>query len=161
MKTPEKTHADYMNLAIEKAKEGIRAGQSPFGAVIINNGNVVSCAHNRVWKTTDPTAHAEVNAIREAAQNLKTIDLSGCIMYTTCEPCPMCLTAIHWAKIETVYYGATIADAEEANFNELVFPAKELAKKGGSTLKVIDGILRQECASLFKLWKATSLGGSY
>ncbi len=143
------THADYMKLAIAKAKEGVDSGQSPFGAIIVKDGKVVSNAHNQVWKTCDPTAHAEVNAIRQAALALKTIDLSGTTMYTTCEPCPMCLSAIHWAKIDKVYFGATIADAAKANFQELKFPAKELARQGGSKLIVEDGILTSECAALF------------
>lgn len=155
------THSDFMSLAISKAKEGIDSGQSPFGAVIVKDGKVVSNAHNRVWKTCDPTAHAEVNAIREAAKNLNSIDLSGTVMYTTCEPCPMCLSAIHWAKIDKVYYGATIADAAKANFQELKFPAKELARQGGSKLIVEDGILQSECASLFDYFKKVGKAATY
>ncbi len=155
------THSDYMSLAISKAKEGIDSGQSPFGAVIVKDGKVVSNAHNRVWKTCDPTAHAEVNAIREAAKNLNTIDLSGTVMYTTCEPCPMCLSAIHWAKIDKVYYGATIADAAKANFQELKFPAKELARQGGSKLIVEDGIMQTECASLFDYFQKAGKAATY
>lgn len=143
------THEQYMLMAVEKTKEGVKAGQSPFGAVIVKEGKVVANSHNTVWRTTDPTAHAEVNAIREAAKALKTIDLSGTVMYTTCEPCPMCLSAIHWAKIDTVYYGATIEDAANAKFNELKMPAKELAKRGGSKLKVEEGPCRDTCRDLF------------
>jgi tRNA(Arg) A34 adenosine deaminase TadA len=155
------TNEQYMKLAIEKTKEGIFSGQSPFGAVIVKDGKVVASAHNRVWKTCDPTAHAEVTAIREAAKELNTIDLSGTVMFTTCEPCPMCLSAIHWAKIDTVYFGATIADAANAGFKELEFPAKELAKQGKSPLKVEDGLCREECAALFSLWKNAGLSHSY
>ncbi len=155
------TNEQFMKLAIEKTKEGILAGQSPFGAIIVKEGKVVASAHNRVWKTCDPTAHAEVNAIREAAKKLDTIDLSGTVMYTTCEPCPMCLSAIHWAKIDVVYFGATITDAADAGFKELEFPAKELAKLGKSPLKVEDGLCREECAALFPLWKNTGLSKSY
>lgn len=101
-----------MQLAIDKTREGIQNGQSPFGCAIVKGDDVVAVTHNTVWLTCDPTAHAEVNCIRAAAKKLNTIDLSGCTMYTTCEPCPMCLTATHWAKIDTCYFGATIADAE-------------------------------------------------
>jgi tRNA(Arg) A34 adenosine deaminase TadA len=153
--------AEFMTLAINKAKEGIRAGQSPFGAVVVKDDAVVAAAHNRVWMTCDPTAHAEMNGIREAAKTLATIDLSGCIMYTTCEPCPMCLTAIHWARVNRVVYGATIEDAAEASFNELKIPAKALVQQGGSSLIVESGLLQPECVELFRIWKDAALGGSY
>ena len=103
------TDEDFMRLAIEKTREGIAAGQSPFGSAIVKNGEVVAVTHNTVWKTTDPTAHAEVNCIRRAAASLGTIELAGCTLYSTCEPCPMCLAASHWAKIDRVVFGATIA----------------------------------------------------
>jgi len=143
-----------MRRAIEVARQGIEAGQSPFGAVIVRDGNIVAEAHNTVWADTDPTAHAEINAIRMAASKLGTIDLTGCIMYSTCEPCPMCLAAIHWAKLDRVFYGAQIADAAAAGFSELKVPAAELAKRGGSQLQVLPGPLRQQCQELFKLWQA-------
>jgi tRNA(Arg) A34 adenosine deaminase TadA len=151
----------FMQLAIDKAREGIESGQSPFGAVVVKDGKIISCSHNRVWKTCDPTAHAEVNAIREASIALKTIDLSGTTMYTTCEPCPMCLSAIHWAKIDRVVYGATIEDAAIAGFKELKFSAKELAKQGGSPLVVESGVLQEKCAELFSIWKASGKAKSY
>src|SRR3954451_18298014 len=130
------TESDFMLQALEKARQGIAAGNSPFGACVVKDGHLVVAAHNTVWNTTDPTAHAEVNAIRLAAKALANIDLTGCVMYTTCEPCPMCLSAIHWAKIGRVVYGATIADAASAGFNELHVDAKELARLGGSKLIV-------------------------
>src|SRR5437870_6529241 len=113
------TDVDYMRLAIQKAQEGIAAGQSPFGAVIIKDDEVVAATHNTVWRDSDPTAHAEVNCIRRAASALKAIFLHGCTIYSTTEPCPMCLSAIHWSRIERVVYGASIADAAEAGFCEL------------------------------------------
>src|SRR3989442_10578597 len=122
------TDVDYMHLAIQKAQEGIAAGQSPFGAVIIKDDQVVAATHNTVWRDSDPTAHAEVNCIRRAASALQTIFLHGCRMYSTTEPCPMCLSAIHWAKIERVVYGASIADAAAAGFCELYVDAKKLAE---------------------------------
>jgi guanine deaminase len=145
--------AAFMWRAIEKAREGIAAGQSPFGAAVVQAGRVIVAAHNTVWRDTDPTAHAEIQAIRQAAAALATINLSGCVMYTTCEPCPMCLSAIHWAKFDRCVFGATIADAENAGFSELTLPAKELARQGGSPLIVEDGLLRAECAELFERFR--------
>lgn len=151
----------FMKLAIEKTREGILKGQTPFGTTIVKDGKVVACAHNRVWLEGDPTAHAEVNAIREASRFLKTIDLSGCTLYSTCEPCPMCLSACHWSKIDRVLFGATIADAEAAGFLELQMPAKELAKRGGSDLIVELGPLQDECKGLFQTWKDHGKNKSY
>ncbi len=151
----------YMRLAIEKTREGIAAGQSPFGSVIVRDGQVIAATHNTVWRDGDPTAHAEVNCIRQAARELKTIALRGCTLYSTTEPCPMCLAAIHWAKLERVVYGATIADAAAAGFHELYVDAKELANLGRSPLRVEDGLLREECAALFAEWRATELCPAY
>lgn len=150
-----------MTVAIDKAREGIAAGQSPFGAVIVKDGAVVAATHNTVWRDNDPTAHAEVNCIRRAAAVLKRINLSGCEMYSTCEPCPMCLAAIHWSKIDRVVYGATIADAAGAGFCELHVDARDLARLGRSPLKVESGVLRDECADLFEIWKKAGLCGTY
>lgn len=139
-----------MQLAIDQARKGIATGGSPFGAVVVRGDQMVSANHNEVWHTTDPTAHAEIVAIRRAAANLKTIDLSGCRMYTTCEPCPMCASAIHWARFDAVYCGATIADAQQAGFNELELAIEELYKRGGSKVQVHRNLLTPECAALFK-----------
>lgn len=155
------SHEDFMRLAIRVTQKGIAAGQTPFGAVIVRGGAVVAEAHNTVWQDTDPTAHAEVGAIRKAAAALRTIHLGGCVMYTTCEPCPMCLSAIHWSKIDVVYYGATIADAQGAGFCELCVAAKDLAARGGSPLRVEAGPLRAECAALFAQWKSAGLSKPY
>ena len=150
-----------MSMAIAEAREGIAAGQSPFGAIIVRGGTVVAATHNTVWRDRDPTAHAEVNCIRRAAGTLKAIDLSGCEMYSTCEPCPMCLAAIHWAKIDRVVYGATIDDAARAGFRELHVDARTLAEMGRSPLKVESGPLRAECADLFRQWRDAGLCGTY
>lgn len=155
------TDEDHMRAAIRVAQQGIAAGQTPFGAVIVRGGAVVAEGHNRVWQTGDPTAHAEVVTIRRAATALATIDLGGTVMYTTCEPCPMCLAAIHWAKIDAVYYGATIADAQAAGFAELCVPAMKLAELGGSQLRVEAGLLPCECADLFAEWRAAGLSNPY
>jgi guanine deaminase len=145
--------AAFMRLAIGKAREGIDAGQSPFGAVIVSGDKVLAVAHNTVWSASDPTAHAEVNSIRQATADLGRIDLQGCTIYSTCEPCPMCLAAIHWSKIRRVVFGASIADADAAGFSELHVRARDLVKMGGSPLKVEAGLLRNECRALFSIWK--------
>jgi len=108
-----------MKIAIEEAQIGIMTGEGgPFGAVIIKNGNVISRTHNRVLQTNDPTAHAEINAIREATEKLGRFDLSDCEIYSSCEPCPMCFSAIHWAKMKKLYYGCTREDAAQIGFDD-------------------------------------------
>jgi tRNA(Arg) A34 adenosine deaminase TadA len=155
------TEADFMRAAIEKTRAGIAAGQSPFGSVIVHGGEVVAATHNTVWQTTDPTAHAEINCIRAAAKHLKTIFLTGCTLYSTTEPCPMCLSGIHGARIERVVFGATIADAADAGFHELFVPAKNLAALGRSPVKVESGLLQAECAALFDEWKRSGKARAY
>jgi tRNA(Arg) A34 adenosine deaminase TadA len=140
----------YMRLAIEKCREGIAAGQMPFGASVVCDGSVVAAAHNTVARDGDPTAHAEVNAIRAAASALAAVRLRGGTLYTTCEPCPMCLAAAHWAGIERVVYGATIADAVEAGIGQLTVGAAELARMAGSPVRVEAGPLRDECRALLR-----------
>jgi len=142
----------YMRMAIEKAKKGVLKGQTPFGACIVRKGKVLSCEHNTVWKDTDITSHGEVHAIRVACKKAKTIDLSGSILYSTCEPCPMCFSACHWAKIDTIVCGAKISDAKKAGFNELTVSNKRLKTLGGSKVKVVSGFLREENVELFNYW---------
>lgn len=142
----------FMKLAIKKAREGSSKGQSPFGACIVKRGKVIALAHNVVWKTTDITAHAEVTAIREACKKLKTIDLSGCEIYTTTEPCPMCFSAIHWSKIDKIYSGTKIKDAQIAGFNELTVSNKNLKKWGKSKVKITENVLKKECQEVFTDW---------
>ncbi len=155
------TDREYMQMAVEKAHEGIAAGQTPFAAVIVRAGKVVAAAHNTVWRDTDPTAHAEVNAIRQAARALGGIDLGGCEMFTTCEPCPMCLSAIHWSKIARVVYGATIADAAGAGFSELLVGAAKLAEMSGSPLRVEALPACEDCRALFTQWRRTGKSATY
>ena len=145
---------DLMKLAIDKARAGIATGQSPFGCAIARDGQLLSCSHNTVVLTTDITAHAEVNALREACREVGDIFLTGAIVATTCEPCPMCMAALHWARVETVYFGATIADADEAGFNELRLPAAELLRLGRSELKLVPQLMAAECRRLFDDWLA-------
>src|SRR5580704_4217300 len=131
-----------MRLALEKAKQGVIQGQSPFGACIARAGEVVSCEHNVVWQTTDITAHAEIHAIRHACRKLATIDLSGCVIYSTCEPCPMCFSACHWARIAKVVYGAGIQDARASGFQELQISNARMKEVGASPMVIQGDFLR-------------------
>jgi len=115
-----KSAKKYMDLAVQEAREGVTRGEGgPFGAVIVDkNGEVVARAHNMVLQTNDPTAHAEVTCIRKACAKMGKFDLSDCKIYSTCEPCPMCFGAIHWAKLPVCVYGATAQDAAKAGFDD-------------------------------------------
>ena len=109
---------ELMRKAIQLSIDNIDRGGGPFGAIIVKQGKIISEAANSVTNDNDPTAHAEVNAIRLASKRLKTFDLSDCEIYTSCEPCPMCLGAIYWSGIKTVYYGNNKFDAAEINFDD-------------------------------------------
>lgn len=146
----------FMRMAIAKTRQGISKGQTPFGACVVRKGEVVACVHNVVWKTTDITAHAEVNAIRVACKNLGTIDLTGCVLYSTCEPCPMCFAAIHWARINKVVFGARIRDAKQAGFNELTVSNEQMKRLGKSPVEIVGDFMRDECKVLFEEWRAVS-----
>ena len=140
----------FMKMAIAKAREGMAEGQAPFGACVVRGGEVVSCEHNRVWRDTDITAHAEIVAIREACRAMGTVDLSCCEIYATTEPCPMCFSAIHWARIGKVYFGSCIEDAAMTGFNELRASNREMAKACSSPVKSQGGMMREECQELFR-----------
>ena len=142
----------FMQLAIDKAREGIEAGQSPFGACITRDGEMVAVAHNTVWRDGDSTAHAEVNAIRQACQSLGTIDLKGCTLYTTCEPCPMCFSASHWAGIGRIVFGAGIADVAVAGFSELRISVFQMKAVGISNVRLVPDFMRAENRLLFQDW---------
>ncbi len=144
--------SDLMQLAIDKCREGIAAGQSPFGCAIAVGDRVLAATHNVVVMTTDITAHAEIAAIRQACLELGDIFLERAIVASTCEPCPMCMAALHWARVEAVYYGSSIADAAEAGFNELHLPAADLLRQGRSEVKLIPGLLSDKCHELFDEW---------
>ena len=115
-------HKDNLRLAIQLSNESVESGSSPFGCVIVDkNGKIIGQGYNHVVLDNDPTAHGEVVAIRNACKNIKSFDLSGCILYTSCEPCPMCLNACKWANIAEVYYAADRYDAENIGFRDRVF----------------------------------------
>ncbi len=142
----------FMQLAIDKAREGIEQGQSPFGACIAREGQMIAVAHNTVWRDGDSTAHAEVNAIREACRSLDTIDLEGCTIYTTCEPCPMCFSASHWAGVSRIVFGAGITDAAGAGFSELRISAQQMKTQGRSTVVLVPDFMLQDNQLLFSDW---------
>jgi tRNA(Arg) A34 adenosine deaminase TadA len=144
-------HAIYIRRAIELAERNIDAGGGPFGAVIVKDGQVIAEASNQVTRDNDPTAHAEIMAIREAGRKLNNFDLSGCTIYTSCEPCPMCLGAIYWARISEVWYASDREDAEAAGFDDsLIYEelSKEIADR---KLKMVR--LEEPLAdALFRKW---------
>lgn len=140
----------WMKIAYNEATKGMLANEGgPFGAVIIKNDKIISQAHNEVLRSNDPTAHAEINAIREASKKLDSFDLSGCILYTTCKPCPMCLGAIFWSRINTVYYGATEEDAAKGGFDDKRFYEMLQGQNNDLVLKQIDYKIN---AKLFEIW---------
>lgn len=143
-----------MPIAIKEAQKGLRLGSGgPFGAVIVKNGKIIAKGHNTVLKTNDPTAHAEINALRQATKKLKRFDLSDCEIYSSCEPCPMCLSAIHWAKMKKLYFGATRKDAAKIGFDDkfIYDVLKGTAKKKQVKTKQID---RLACLKPFQEWEA-------
>ena len=143
----------FMELAIKWARAGIKKGQSPFGACIVKNDKVIACAHNTVWKDTDVTEHAEINAIKKANRKLKKIHLDDCTIYSTTEPCPMCFTAIHWSHIGRIVFGTDMKDSSKYGFNELKIPDKILASHQKRKIRITEGFMREECLELFKEWK--------
>lgn len=142
----------FMKRAIELSINNVKNGGGPFGAVIVKDNQIISEAANSVTKDNDPTAHAEINAIRIAAKKLNTFDLSGCEIYTTCEPCPMCLGAIYWAHIDKIYYANTRHDAANIDFDDS-FIYEELNKDFNDRKIPIIRIDDPEALIAFKLWE--------
>jgi tRNA(Arg) A34 adenosine deaminase TadA len=145
-------HEDFMRQAIDLAVENIKNGGGPFGAVIVKDGEVIATGANRVTANNDPTAHAEVSAIRAACTKLGTFDLSGCVIYTSCEPCPMCLGAIYWAHIDKIYYGANQYDAARIDFDDS-FIYRELELTPDKRNKPVENILHDEALAPFRAWQ--------
>lgn len=139
-----------MNLAVNRAKETMRNNYGgPFGAVIVKDGKIVAVSSNTVLRDNDPTAHAEVNAIREACRILNTYDLSDCVLYATGYPCPMCLAAIMWANIKEIYYGTDLEDAEKIGFRDDFIYNFIRSNNSGPDLKM-QQIAKEECLELFR-----------
>ena len=140
-----------MRRAIALSEKSVKTGGGPFGAVIARGGVVVAEASNSVTIDDDPTAHAEVNAIRMACRGLKTFDLSGCDIYCSCEPCPMCLGAIYWSRLRHIYYGCNKADAAQAGFDDS-FIYNEIALPLDRRHTPIEALLPEEAAETFQAW---------
>ena len=143
----------FMHLAIDLATENIKNGGGPFGAVIVKDGEVIATGCNRVTASNDPTAHAEVSAIRAACKDLDTFNLEGCEIYSSCEPCPMCLGAIYWAHIDKIYYAANKHDAADAGFDDS-FIYKELELTPEDRRLKTEVLLEKEALRVFESWKA-------
>lgn len=142
----------FMELAIKAAREGVAEGQTPFGACIVKDDKVISCSGNSVWKDTDITAHAEVNAIRKACKELGTINLTGCVIYSTCEPCPMCFAACSWARISRIVFGTRIEDAAGFGFSEMRISNEQMRDLSHADIEIIGDFMRDECLGIFEEW---------
>ncbi|TKB99417.1 nucleoside deaminase [Pedobacter cryotolerans] len=150
-------HEKFMRIAIQLSTKNVSEGLGgPFGAVVVKDGEIIGESANTVHQTIDPTAHAEIAAIRLACTNLKTIDLTGATIYTSCEPCPMCLGAIYWSGIDTIYYGNTKQDAAAIDFDD-EFIYQEIEKPLESRKLPIKQLLRNEAQQAFKLWQKSPL----
>jgi len=148
------THNQFMQKAIELSKESVQNGGGPFGAVIVKNGHIIAEASNSVTQDHDPTAHAEINAIRKAAKVLNTFDLSGTIIYSSCEPCPMCLSAIYWARIDSLFFANTRHDAKRIGFDD-EFLYNEIQRPINERSIPTKQILRDKALSAFRLWESS------
>ena len=141
----------FMQIAIEEAKEGIRNGHGgPFGAVIVKDGEIIAKGHNHVVEYNDPTCHGEIDAIRKACKKLSTFDLSGCELYTSGYPCPMCMCAILWANIDKVYYGCNTTDTEIIGFRDKEFEETIPQRKA----EILEELDRDECLKLYEEYRA-------
>ena len=144
----------FMSRAIELSIESVKSGGGPFGSVIIKNNEIISEGMNRVTKNNDPTAHGEIVAIRNACKNLNDFSLKECELYTSCEPCPMCLSAIYWSRIDKIYYANTRDDAKKIDFDDSLIYS-ELTKKIKERKIPTTQLMRDEALQGFKLWKNT------
>ncbi|WP_229321080.1 nucleoside deaminase [Larkinella knui] len=154
--TPGQRDELFLREAIRLAKEGIHTGQGgPFGAVVVRDGRIVGRGCNQVTATNDPTAHAELVAIRDACRNLTTAQLTGCTLYASCEPCPMCLGAIYWAQPERVVFGSFHSDAAKAGFDDQ-FIYRELEKPRENRTIPMTQLLRHEAQTVFDEWVGNS-----
>ncbi|MBE7640682.1 MULTISPECIES: nucleoside deaminase [Salegentibacter] len=150
----EKDHSYFLKRAIQLAEEGMDKGSGgPFGAVIVKNGEIIAESSNRVTSTNDPTAHAEVAAIRQACEKLENFQLEDCILYTSCEPCPMCLGAIYWARPNKVYYALSREDAAKIGFDDQ-FVYDEIALKMDQRKIPFINMMREEGLPVFQKWEA-------
>ena len=148
-------HEDWMRQAIELATANVRTGGGPFGAVITMRDELVATGQNQVATSNDPTAHAEVVAIRNACAQLGSFSLEGCTLYSSCEPCPMCMGAILWAHCDALYFGNTAKDADAAGFADAQY-YQEIRKSNGKRRLTTKNLLRDEAGASFKAWALLS-----
>jgi tRNA(Arg) A34 adenosine deaminase TadA len=146
------TNNELMQRAIDLSKNSVKSGGGPFGAVIARNGEIIAEGSNCVTIDNDPTAHAEVSTIRKACKKLGTFDLSGCEIFTSCEPCPMCLGAIYWAKLDKIYYANNRKDAADIGFAD-DFIYEELPLNPSERQKPSEILMREEALEAFRMWK--------
>ena len=152
----------FMDIAIHDVEKNIKLNEGgPFGACIVCDDEIIAVAHNTVLKEQDPTCHAEINAIRKAAKQLNTYDLSNCVIYATTEPCPMCFSAIHWANIKQVIYGSKIPDVKSLGFRELDIDNSTMKQLGHSDLELTGNFQREKCLALLDYWKKNSNSNTY
>jgi guanine deaminase len=157
----EQQHEKFMRIAIALSEKNVTEKLGgPFGAVVVRNGKIIARSGNKVTATNDPTAHAEVSAIRLACKKLKTYDLQGCIIYTSCEPCPMCLSAIYWSRIDKIYYANTKVDAAEIGFDDN-FIYQEIEKPLQERHLPVSQMLQTEAIQAFRLWAKSDLKVRY
>ena len=142
----------FMQRAIELSLESINSGGGPFGSVIVKDDKIISEGMNRVTVNNDPTAHGEIVAIRNACKELNTFNLSDCFLYSSCEPCPMCMSAIYWSHIGKVYYGNTRDDAKKIEFDDS-FIYSEISKENKDRSIFMEQISRDEALEAFEVWK--------
>jgi len=143
---------EYMQAAIAESKRGMDNNEGgPFGAVIVKDGKIIGKGNNRVTSSNDPTAHAEVTAIRDACKRIENFELDGCEIYTSCEPCPMCLAAIYWARIDCIYYANTKQDAADIEFDDDFF-YQELDKPIDKRTIPMKQMMRKEALEVFTAW---------
>ncbi|MEK6749356.1 MAG: nucleoside deaminase [Pseudomonadota bacterium] len=162
MMKPYVPQTPMMLRAIADADQHIAAQEGgPFGACIVRHGQVLATAHNTVLKDHDATCHAEINAIRLASRALGTHELADCEIYSTTEPCPMCFSAIHWARIPVIVFGTRIADVQRLGFNEMAIDNARLVQMSGSPILLVEDFLRAECLSLLQHWQALPASATY
>lgn len=154
------TKEELMGRAIALSENSVKNGGGPFGAVIAKDGVIVAEASNSVTIDKDPTAHAEVNAIRMATRVLKTFNLEGCEIYTSCEPCPMCLGAIYWAHLDRIYYANNRKDAARIGFDD-EFIYEEIDRKIGNRHKPMIALMRDEALGAFRMWEENTAKVEY
>tara|TARA_B100000579_G_C22487921_1_gene691043 strand:+ start:150 stop:614 length:465 start_codon:yes stop_codon:yes gene_type:complete len=142
---------EFMKIAIELSIESVNKNGGPFGSVVVKDNKIIAKGSNKVTFSNDPTAHGEIVAIREACKKLNNFNLSGCELYSTCEPCPMCLSAIYWARIDKVYYANTREDARKIDFDDSLIYS-ELDKKINERKISMTQMMRNEALKAFELW---------